>query len=330
MWDISDNQLIFESQYNESSETVYDLVQKIKSLLKDNTESSQALAYDHIIKLRSLVYGMCVIEPSLYKIVIYKQHNASFYYYNIDYSYSIESYKGNSNIIEIKTKDDDRHSILYLFLTKSDYKNNIFDIVFDNTYFKYYPEMKKSVGKFIADESKKHGLAIKYSDEMRYYYNKEEIDDKFLNEIDELFESKNNMKTFKQFFNESFEIGLEEQIKIPELGLVIPAKIDSGNDAYNVLHGENIQINGNQTSFTTIKGKQITKPLKDTITINVGAGNTEDRPVVCFDIILGNKKFKNVPFSIGNRADNEYPILVGKPFISKIGALINVRKKNTL
>ena len=163
MWDISDNQLIFESQYNESSETVYDLVQKIKSLLKDNTESSQALAYDHIIKLRGLVYGMCVIEPSLYKVVIYKQHNVSFYYYNIEYSNSIESYKGNPNIIEIKTKDDDRHSILYLFLTKSDYKNNIFDIVFDNTYFKYYPEMKKSVGKFIADESKKHGLAIKYS-----------------------------------------------------------------------------------------------------------------------------------------------------------------------
>ena len=191
--------------------------------------------------------------------------------------------------------------------------------------------MEKGIGKFIVDESEKHGLQLKSSDMIKYgSISGIEYDDGILSEVDDLFESKNNMKTIKQFFNESFEIGLEEQIKIPELGLVIPAKIDSGNDAYNVLHGENIQINGNQTSFTTIKGKQITKPLKDTITINVGAGNTEDRPVVCFDIILGNKKFKNVPFSIGNRADNEYPILVGKPFISKIGALINVRKKNTL
>lgn len=321
---------LFESKNHESSETVCDLVQKIKSLIKDRTESSQALAYDHIFKLQDLVYGMCIIEPSLYKIFIYKQHAAGLYYYHIDHSNSIELYKGNSNIIEITTKKSDRYSIFYLFLTESAYKNNIFDIVFDNTYFKDHFEIE--IGKFIVDESEKHGLQLKTSDILRYSPSTSgiEYDDSILSEVDDLFESKNNMKTFKQFFNESFEIGLEEQIKIPELGLVIPAKIDSGNDAYNVLHGENIQINGNQASFTTIKGKQITKPLKDTITINVGAGNTENRPVVCFDIILGNKKFKNVPFSIGNRADNEYPILVGKPFISKIGALINVRKKNTL
>lgn len=332
MWNISDNQLIFESHYNKTPETVCDLVQKIKSLTKDKAEPIRTLAYNHIYKLQGLVYGTCIIEPSLYKVAIFKQHNAGFYYYKIDYSYSIESYKSNPNIIEIKAKDDDRHYLFYLFLTETDYKNNIFDIVFDNTYFNYYPEMKKDVCKFIVDESEKHGLQLKPSDILRYSPSTSgmEYDDSILSEYDDLFESKNNMKTFKQFFNESFEIGLEEQIKIPELGLVIPAKIDSGNDAYNVLHGENIQINSNQASFTTIKGKQITKPLKDTITINVGAGNTEDRPIVCFDIILGNKKFKNVPFSIGNRADNEYPILVGKPFISKIGALINVRKKNIL
>lgn len=138
------------------------------------------------------------------------------------------------------------------------------------------------------------------------------------------------MKTFAQFFNESFEIGLIEEIQIPELQLNIQAKIDSGNDAYNVLHGENINIQGKIVTFITVDNKQIKKDIKDVININVGAGNTEERPVVLFDIILGNKKFKNVPFSIGNRSDNEYPILIGMPFISKIGALINVNKKNTL
>ena len=119
---LSDDEIdsLFESYSNESPETVYDLVQKIKSLLKDRTESSQALAYDHIIKLRGLVYGMCIIEPSLYKVVIYKQQSAGFYYYYIDHSNSIEPYKGNPNIIEIKAKDDDRDSIFYLFLTESD------------------------------------------------------------------------------------------------------------------------------------------------------------------------------------------------------------------
>lgn len=138
------------------------------------------------------------------------------------------------------------------------------------------------------------------------------------------------MKTFLQYFNESFEIGLVEQIKIPELQQTIPAKIDSGNDAYNVLHGENIQYNGNTVKFTTVDGKTIKKQVKDKININVGAGNNEERPVVLFDIIFGGKQFKNVPFSIGNRSDNQYPILIGMPFIAKIGALINVKKKNTL
>ena len=75
------------------------------------------------------------------------------------------------------------------------------------------------------------------------------------------------MKTFLQYFNESFEIGLVEQVKIPELQQTIPAKIDSGNDAYNVLHGENIQYNGNTVKFTTVEGKTIEKQVKDLLRV---------------------------------------------------------------
>ena len=335
MWNTSDNQLIFESYDDKVPETIYDMLMEIKELRKNEFDlSSHDLIYHYINKIQDSWYSICSLHPdSSTKIFIFKKGiPAGAIYDVICAATNIQLYKNNPDIVEVTYHNIGRSTEkFYIFSTEQSYKNNIFDIFFD-----FYPlftnsENRQKILRRIVTQSADQGLTLKSSDMIKYGSTSGiKYDDGILSEVDDLFESKNNMKTFKQFFNESFEIGLEEQIKIPELGLVIPAKIDSGNDAYNVLHGENIQINGNLTSFTTIKGKQITKPLKDTITINVGAGNTEDRPVVCFDIILGNKKFKNVPFSIGNRADNEYPILVGKPFISKIGALINVRKKNTL
>jgi hypothetical protein len=80
------------------------------------------------------------------------------------------------------------------------------------------------------------------------------------------------MKTFKQFFEKTV-IGLIEYIDLHGVGTV-DAKIDSGNGAYNVLHGEDITRQGNKVTFTTINGKRIIKDIEDTIVINVGAGNT--------------------------------------------------------
>ena len=65
------------------------------------------------------------------------------------------------------------------------------------------------------------------------------------------------------------------------------------------------------------------------ITINVGAGNVEERPVVEFDVVVGDKLFKKTPFSIGNRTTNIYKILVGKDFIeNNLEALIDVGQEN--
>lgn len=137
------------------------------------------------------------------------------------------------------------------------------------------------------------------------------------------------MISFRQFL-EAREIGLIEKMFIKDVG-ELPAKIDSGNGAYNVLHGINVENTGdNEISFETVDGKRITKELVDDIVIHVGAGEEEHRPVVHFDIKLGNDVYRNVPFSIGDRSQNEYPILVGKDFISDIGALINVDKEYTL
>lgn len=131
-----------------------------------------------------------------------------------------------------------------------------------------------------------------------------------------------NMKTFKQFFEKTV-IGLIEKITLDGVGEV-DAKIDSGNGAYNVLHGEDVMRQGNKVTFTTINGKRLIKDIEDTIAINVGAGNVEERPVVRFRMKFGGKQFDNVPFSIGNRTTNEYKILVGKDFIKQLDALIDI------
>ncbi len=142
------------------------------------------------------------------------------------------------------------------------------------------------------------------------------------------------MITFKKFFESNKPLGLIETITFKELGPV-EAKIDSGNGAYNVLHGINIQDNREQVTFETVNNKTLTKPIKEYIDINVGSGpdgepTIDNRPVVEFDIEIGGKTYSNTKFSIGSREDNEYKILVGKEFIEQLGGVIDVSKEGNL
>ena len=138
------------------------------------------------------------------------------------------------------------------------------------------------------------------------------------------------MIKFDQFFFEKYIIGLIEDVSIDGLGK-ISAKIDSGNGAFNVIHGEDIQIDKKQklVRFTTVNAISLEKELVDEIVINVGAGKSEPRPVVTFDIKIGNRTFENVLFSVGNRSSNKQKILIGKDFIQKsLDALIDVSLSN--
>ena len=136
------------------------------------------------------------------------------------------------------------------------------------------------------------------------------------------------MKKFKQFFIEKQVLGLIEFFDVDGVGK-IPSKLDSGNGAYNVIHGEDIQVQGNKVHFKTVNNKRLMKDKIDDIVINVGAGNVEERPVVNFDLKIGNKEFTDIPFSIGNRTSNLYKILVSKEFIeNELDALIDVSQEN--
>lgn len=137
------------------------------------------------------------------------------------------------------------------------------------------------------------------------------------------------MISFKKFFEANKPLGLIETITFKELG-PIEAKVDSGNGAYNVLHGVNITEEGNTVTFDTVNGLTLTKELVEKIDINIGSGNIENRPVVEFDIEIGDKSYPDTKFSIGDREENEYKILMGKDFIEKLGGLIDVGAENNL
>ena len=121
-------------------------------------------------------------------------------------------------------------------------------------------------------------------------------------------------------------LGVVEEMIIDGVGKCL-AKIDSGNEAYNVLHGVDVVIGDKEFTCTTLNDKQIRKPLISTIQINIGSGIKEERPVTTFDIVLDGKTYKNIPFSISDRTENEEKVLVGEPFIRDLNALIDVDKK---
>ena len=122
-------------------------------------------------------------------------------------------------------------------------------------------------------------------------------------------------------------LGLIEDVIIDGIGKC-KAKTDTGNEAYNVLHGTNIKIEGDSVYFNDINGGRLNLPLVDTVKIHIGGGNVDDRPVVNCNITINGKKYLNVPFSVCDRTDNNYKVLLGAPFIKINGGTVDVNKKD--
>jgi len=131
---------------------------------------------------------------------------------------------------------------------------------------------------------------------------------------------------FRQYYYEKNIVNLIESITIEGVG-VVDSMADSGNSAFNVLDGRNIQIeNGTVTFVSTPNNLRLQKKIADTIVIHIGSGVNESRPIVEFDIIFKGKKYNKVKFSIADRSRNETPVLLGMEFLQKLNALIDINK----
>jgi hypothetical protein len=136
----------------------------------------------------------------------------------------------------------------------------------------------------------------------------------------------NSMITFKEFTQNRPILGVVEIIDIKGIGRV-EAKIDSGNEAYNVLLGLNIKHNKDGTcTFDTVNDMQLTLPCTGSIDINIGSSNIESRPTVKLTFKLKDIEYKDITFSLADRKDNDQPVLIGEPFVREINALIDVKR----
>ena len=134
---------------------------------------------------------------------------------------------------------------------------------------------------------------------------------------------------FNDLYNYIIEnaLGLVEDIDIEGIG-VVKAKTDTGNSAYNVLHGIVKGRDHASVTFETVGGKVITMPYSDTVKIHIGSGNKEDRPVVNFNVTINDQKYENVPFSIADRSENEHKALLGEEFIKSNGGIVDINKED--
>jgi hypothetical protein len=134
---------------------------------------------------------------------------------------------------------------------------------------------------------------------------------------------------FNDLYNMVIEttMGLIEDIHIHGIG-TLKAKTDTGNSAHNVLHGILKGEKEGQVTFETENEETLTLPYEDEIKIHIGSGNKENRPVVKLDVSLNGKTYKGVPFSIADRSENEYKVLLGKDFIKANGGLVDVTKED--
>lgn len=129
---------------------------------------------------------------------------------------------------------------------------------------------------------------------------------------------------------EKMVIGLEEPILIKGVGEII-AKIDSGNGGYNVIHGEDLTVQGNILTFKTFNKdgseRRVSKKIKETLNVNIGGGHIQERPVVELDVQFGGEDYKKVLFSVTDRSGNDNKVLISKDFVGKeLEALIDVTK----
>lgn len=123
-------------------------------------------------------------------------------------------------------------------------------------------------------------------------------------------------------------IGNTEEIYIDGVGDTV-CKVDTGNNAFNVIHGIDVKPNGKEVEFTTIGDKRIKKEILDNVVINIGSGIKEERPVILFNVKLHGKEYPDVKFTLSDRTENTEPVLLGKDFLSTLGKLIDINKDFT-
>ena len=105
----------------------------------------------------------------------------------------------------------------------------------------------------------------------------------------------------------------------------VKARIDSGNSSHSVIDARDLKIEGKMVEFT-FNGKKYKKKIVEYVNIHVGSGVREDRPVVEMNFKIGGKTFKDTRFSLADRSENIYPVLLGNRFMEQNNVVVHTNK----
>lgn len=124
-------------------------------------------------------------------------------------------------------------------------------------------------------------------------------------------------------------VGVVENVSVE--GIQFKAKMDTGNGSYTAIHATDIkQLSDTRVSFK-IDGKKFIKRIEGTKNIRVsGAENKEERFVVELKMSFGTGTKSATLFSLDDREDMIYPVLVGKKELLKRRYIVDVGKKFTI
>ena len=159
----------------------------------------------------------------------------------------------------------------------------------------------------------------------RGYFDEREGDDVSSNDmIDYVIKYITNKENWKY---PTTEIGVIENITVD--GIKYKAKVDTGNGTHNAIHATDVEENKGSVSFK-MNGKSYKKPVAGKVVVNVGTGVKEERYLVDFEVKFGTKSYKSIMFSLSDRGDNLYPVLIGKEFLELTRHSVNVAKTFSL
>lgn len=136
--------------------------------------------------------------------------------------------------------------------------------------------------------------------------------------------------------SQQYIYGLHEQVRLPEIGIALPAKLDTGAITAS-MHALDIEIfqQGNQhwvrflvpvdgqkkrLELPIVRMSQI-KRRADDISKNDKRLYTQ-RPVVEMTLCMGNRTHR-VEVNLTDRSTFEYPLLIGSSALKTFGALVD-------
>lgn len=136
--------------------------------------------------------------------------------------------------------------------------------------------------------------------------------------------SKKPVDSFEEYKGKMI-IGPTEKIDIPTLGLKgLAVKVDSGATCSS-LHCSAIHVDKKtkkvsfvplDKSYPQFNNKRFTLPLMEEVRVQSSNGQEEARPLVKVDIIIKGKTYETF-FSLTNREELEFPILLGRDILGR-------------